>query len=47
VPRATNSFPTWSEESSFLASKKNVFEEAIFRCEDERFELDIIIEVSG
>jgi paired amphipathic helix protein Sin3a len=40
------SFPTWSEESSFLASKKNVFEEAIFRCEDERFELDIIIEAN-
>lgn len=40
------SFPTWSEESSFLASKKNVYEEAIFRCEDERFELDIIIEAN-
>lgn len=40
------SFPTWSEEASFQATKKNHHEEAIFRCEDERFELDIIIEAN-
>lgn len=33
-----------SEESTFLASKKNVHEEALFRCEDERFELDMLID---
>eukprot|EP00730_Choanoeca_flexa_P009015 TRINITY_DN12572_c4_g8_i1.p1 TRINITY_DN12572_c4_g8~~TRINITY_DN12572_c4_g8_i1.p1 ORF type:complete len:1290 (+),score=469.40 TRINITY_DN12572_c4_g8_i1:134-3871(+) len=39
------SFPVWtSEDSSFVASKKNVHEEALFRCEDERFELDLILE---
>jgi paired amphipathic helix protein Sin3a len=27
-----------------VASKKNVHEEALFRCEDERFELDLILE---
>jgi len=40
------SFPTWSEEATFQATKKNHHEEAIFRCEDERFELDIIIEAN-
>lgn len=41
------SFPTWSEDSaSFLATKKNSHEEAIFRCEDERFELDIVLEAN-
>ncbi|EDQ91231.1 uncharacterized protein MONBRDRAFT_31471 [Monosiga brevicollis MX1] len=39
------SFPVWtSEDSSFVASKKNAHEEALFRCEDERFELDLILE---
>ena len=41
------SFPTWSEDSaSFLTTKKNSHEEAIFRCEDERFELDIVLEAN-
>lgn len=60
------SFPAWSEDTTFLASKKNAHEEAIFRvgcsvllpapctdqhvgtahtqCEDERFELDVVLE---
>eukprot|EP00047_Mylnosiga_fluctuans_P012588 m.27016 g.27016 ORF g.27016 m.27016 type:complete len:1120 (+) comp4360_c0_seq1:36-3395(+) len=38
------SFPAWSEDSAFLATKKNAYEEAIFRCEDERYELDVVLE---
>lgn len=39
------SYPSWtSENSEFVASKKNAHEEALFRCEDERFELDMILE---
>lgn len=38
------SFPSWSEDSTFVSSKKTQFEEYIYRCEDERFELDIVIE---
>ena len=39
------SFPVWtSEDAAFVASKKNPHEEALFRCEDERFELDLILE---
>ena len=39
------SCPTFeSEDSTFIASKKNMYEEALFRCEDERFELDLLIE---
>jgi paired amphipathic helix protein Sin3a len=33
-----------SEDSTFVASKKNQYEEALFRCEDERFEMDLLIE---
>jgi histone deacetylase complex regulatory component SIN3 len=33
-----------SEDSSFVSSRKNLYEEALFRCEDERFELDLLIE---
>lgn len=40
------SFPAWSEDSTFFATKKNAYEEAIFRCEDERFELDVVLEVN-
>jgi paired amphipathic helix protein Sin3a len=41
------SFPTSEgEESAFLATKKNPHEEALFRCEDERFELDIVLEAN-
>lgn len=40
------SFPTWSEDSVFLSSKKNVYEEALYKCEDERYEMDRIIEAN-
>uniref|UniRef100_A0A915INU6 Histone deacetylase interacting domain-containing protein n=1 Tax=Romanomermis culicivorax TaxID=13658 RepID=A0A915INU6_ROMCU len=39
------SFPSWqSEDSSTVSSKKTQFEESIYRTEDERYELDILIE---
>lgn len=38
------SFPSWSEDSTFVTSRKTQFEEYIYRCEDERFELDVVIE---
>ncbi|VDO94917.1 unnamed protein product [Soboliphyme baturini] len=41
------SFPSWqSEDSSNVAQKKTQFEEWMYRTEDERFELDIVIEVN-
>lgn len=41
------SFPSWSsEDTSCVHSKKSQYEEFIYRTEDERFELDIIIEVN-
>lgn len=33
-----------SEDSTFVSSKKNMYEEALFRCEDERYELDRLID---
>ncbi|XP_021968707.1 paired amphipathic helix protein Sin3a isoform X3 [Folsomia candida] len=41
------SFPTWSEDSTFVTSRKTQYEEYICRCEDERFELDVIIEANA
>ncbi|KAG8324934.1 Paired amphipathic helix protein Sin3a [Homalodisca vitripennis] len=41
------SFPTWSEESTFVTSRKTQYEEYIYRCEDERFELDVVLEVNA
>ncbi|XP_013418836.1 paired amphipathic helix protein Sin3a isoform X2 [Lingula anatina] len=38
------SFPSWSEDSTFVTSRKTQYEEHIYRCEDERFELDVVIE---
>lgn len=39
------SCPTFtSEDSTFVGSKKNAYEEALFKCEDERYELDLLIE---
>ena len=35
------SFPTWSEDSSFVTLKKTQFEEYMYRVEDERFEVSI------
>ncbi|XP_012225740.1 paired amphipathic helix protein Sin3a isoform X3 [Linepithema humile] len=41
------SFPTWSEDSTFVTSRKTQYEEFIYRCEDERFELDVVIETNA
>ncbi|GAB6032055.1 Paired amphipathic helix protein Sin3b [Chamberlinius hualienensis] len=38
------SFPSWSEDSTFVSSRKTQYEEYIYRCEDERFELDVVLE---
>ena len=35
------SIPTWSEDSTFVTSRKSQFEEHIYKCEDERFEVTI------
>ncbi|GFT09089.1 paired amphipathic helix protein Sin3a [Trichonephila clavipes] len=40
------SFPSWSEDSTFVSSRKTQFEEYIYRCEDERFELDVVLETN-
>lgn len=40
------SFPSWSEDSSFVSSRKTQYEEHIYRTEDERFELDHVIETN-
>ena len=36
------SFPSWSEDSTFVTSRKTQYEEYIYRCEDERFEVSIL-----
>lgn len=35
------------EDAGFVSSRKNAYEEAMFRCEDERFELDMLIEANA
>ncbi|XP_053172449.1 paired amphipathic helix protein Sin3a-like isoform X2 [Scomber japonicus] len=40
------SFPSWSEDSTVVSSKKTQYEEHIYRCEDERFELDVVLETN-
>jgi paired amphipathic helix protein Sin3a len=35
-----------SEDYSYKAMRKNQYEEALFRCEDDRFELDMVIETN-
>ncbi|KAI7889487.1 uncharacterized protein EV154DRAFT_514399 [Mucor mucedo] len=41
------SHPIWnSEDSGFVASKKNSYEEALHRCEEERYEYDLNIEAN-
>jgi len=40
------SVPTGTEDGYFKASTKNEFEESLFTCEDDRFELDLIIELN-
>ena len=40
------SVPTGTEDLNFKTMRKNQYEESIFRAEDERFELDTIIETN-
>ncbi|KAI8376680.1 hypothetical protein EDC96DRAFT_551369 [Choanephora cucurbitarum] len=41
------SHPTWaSEDSGFIASKKNIYEEALHRVEEERYDYDMNIEAN-
>ncbi|KAH8550911.1 hypothetical protein BGW37DRAFT_426755 [Umbelopsis sp. PMI_123] len=41
------SHPTWSsEDSGFVSSKKNQYEEALHRCEEERYDYDLNIEAN-
>ncbi|XP_019864517.1 PREDICTED: paired amphipathic helix protein Sin3a [Amphimedon queenslandica] len=40
------SFPMWSEDTTFHGTRKTQYEEYIFRCEDERFELDVVLETN-
>eukprot|EP00049_Salpingoeca_infusionum_P009546 m.161692 g.161692 ORF g.161692 m.161692 type:complete len:1543 (-) comp14364_c2_seq1:375-5003(-) len=41
------SFPSWtSEDNQFVTGKKNQHEDALFKCEDERFELDRILQTN-
>ena len=36
-----------SEDFSFKAMRKNQYEESLFRCEDDRFEMDMVIETNN
>jgi paired amphipathic helix protein Sin3a len=36
-----------SEDFSFKAMRKNQYEESLFRCEDDRFEMDMVIETNA
>ena len=38
------SAPTGSEDFSFKSMRKNTYEEALFKCEDDRYELDMAID---
>ena len=40
------SFPSWSEDSQFVTSRKTPYEEYIYRTEDERFEFDVVLETN-
>ena len=40
------SFPSWSEDSQFVTSRKTQYEEHIYRTEDERFEFDVVLETN-
>jgi paired amphipathic helix protein Sin3a len=41
------SMPTGSEEGTFKNLRKNQYEEMLFKCEDDRFELDLVIELNA
>jgi len=40
------SVPQGSEDYSFKHMRKNCYEEALFKCEDERYELDMVIQAN-
>ena len=40
------SLPSWSEDTQFPGTRKTQHEEYIYKCEDERFELDVVIETN-
>ena len=40
------SLPSWSEDTQFPGTRKTQYEEYIYKCEDERFELDIVVEAN-
>jgi paired amphipathic helix protein Sin3a len=40
------SVPTGSEDFTFKNQRKNQYEEVLFKCEDERYELDLVIELN-
>ena len=40
------SSPTWSEDTQFVHSRKTKAEELLHKCEDERYELDVVIELN-
>lgn len=40
------SVATGSEEGGFKNSRKNQYEEVLFKCEDDRYELDLVIELN-
>ncbi len=41
------SAPTGSEDFGFKNLRKNQYEEMLFKCEDDRFELDLVIELNA
>ncbi|KAI9485516.1 MAG: hypothetical protein EXX96DRAFT_545381 [Benjaminiella poitrasii] len=42
------SHPIWaSEDTGFVASKKNQYEEALHQCEEERYEYDLLIDANS
>jgi paired amphipathic helix protein Sin3a len=41
------SVPTGSEDGGFKNNRKNQYEEMLFKCEDDRFELDLVIELNA
>lgn len=40
------SVPTGSEDFTFKNMRKNQYEEVLFKCEDERYELDLVVELN-
>jgi len=40
------SLPSWSEDTQFPGTRKTQYEEYIYKCEDERFELDVVVETN-